>query len=275
MQRGPKVFDKPEDIQAEESISEDGFYDGLDFLFASHKAKTHHWSVAWSDLMMTMFILFAVLFAYHVSRQGVFPTKNLTYFQEDMSETKRIDGQRDASPVFSDRMSELFQTSQRTLNAEGLQDLASVELIKDRAVMIVLTSDVLFDSGQAELKPENMPSLRTVGNLIKDTPYVINVIGHTDDIPIRTDKYLSNWELATARACVTAKFLIDEMGIAPTQISAAGHAQYKPIQSNDSPEGRAANRRVEIIIAKENPYMMPDGFTPRTTSGIQANHSPG
>jgi len=270
-----KVFEKPEDVQEEESISEDGVYDGLDILFESHKEKSHHWSVAWSDLMMTMFILFAVLFAYHVSHQGLFPTKNLTYFQDDTSETKNIEGKRTASPVFPDRMSELFQTSQRTLNAEGLQDLASVELIKDSAVMIVLTSDVLFDSGQAELKPENMPSLRKVGNLIKNTPYVVNVIGHTDDIPIRTDKYLSNWELATARACVTAKFLIDEMGISPTQISAAGHAQYKPVQSNDRPEGRAANRRVEIIIARENPYMRPDRLPSQARGGVELSGNPG
>jgi flagellar motor protein MotB len=246
----------------ERQISEVGFHNGSDILFEPHKSKSIHWSVPWSDLMMTMFILFVVLFAYHVSQQGLFPTKNLTNVDYEASQSKELERERLTPVKTPSDMSELFQVSKRTLSAENLQDIASVELIKDSAVIIVLTSDVLFDSGRAELKMENMQSLRKVAVVIKDTPYVVNVIGHTDDIPISNDKFSSNWELSTARACVTAKFLIDETGIAPTRIYAAGHAEYSPIRSNHSPEGRAGNRRVEIIISKEKPFMISDRLSP-------------
>jgi len=224
------MLKRQEEIQEKNQISESGSYDDLDIFHEFHKPRSIHWSVPWSDIMMTMFILFAVLFAYHISYQEKFEVKNLTDVQYDANQNQKTDEKRIASPVIPSGISELFRASKRTLYAEGLQDIASVELIKDSAVMIVLTSDVLFDSGQAELKPENIQSLRKVAQLIKGTPYVVNVIGHTDDIPISTDKFSSNWELSTARACVTAKFLIDEMGIAPAQISAAGHAQYKPVR---------------------------------------------
>jgi len=91
-----------------------------------------------------------------------------------------------------------------------------------------------------------------VAKIIKSTPSVINIIGHTDNLPIKNDKFVSNWELSTARACVTADYLIHQMGIEPTRIYAAGHAENKPIRSNHTADGRAANRRVEIIISKEN-----------------------
>jgi chemotaxis protein MotB len=231
-----------------------GLYAGPDILFEAYKVKSIHWSVPWSDLMMTMFILFAVLFVYNVSRQDT-SAAHLTTVEYDTSHNQQMEKETLSTPEQVGGISELFQISQRTLRAETIQDIASVELIKDRAIMIVLTGDVLFDSGRAELKPESMMALRKVADIVRDTPYVLNVIGHTDNIPISNDVFSSNWELSTTRACVTAKFMIDRMGIAPDRIFAAGYAQYKPVRSNALPAGRAANRRVEIIISKEGPYM--------------------
>jgi len=228
-------------------------------LFEPRQQKTVHWSVPWSDLMMTMFILFAVLFAFHVSEQGRFASQNITTDVDfDASRTQKLDWDNPNPVNPPPDMSELFQISKQTLNTEGLQGFASVNLSKDGAIKIVLTSDLLFDSGRAELKLQNMRPLQKIAGILVGTPYILNIVGHTDNIAIRNRQFSSNWELSTARACVTARYLIEKMGISPSRIYAAGHAEYDPIQSNRTLGGRAANRRVEIIITKEKPYLNSD-----------------
>ena len=228
-------------------------------LFEPRKGKAVHWSVSWSDLMMTMFILFAVLFAYQVSEQGRFASQNITTdIEVDASWVQKLNrGFADPLNQPPD-MGELYQISKQALNTENQQGLASVKLSRNGAVMIVLTSDVLFDSGQAELKPQNMRLLQKIAAIFSKTPYILNIIGHTDNIAINNRQFTSNWELSTARACVTARYLIEKMEIAPSRIYAAGQAEYEPIRSNRTPQGRAANRRVEIIITKEKPYVNSD-----------------
>jgi chemotaxis protein MotB len=103
-----------------------------------------------------------------------------------------------------------------------------------------------------------MRPLHKIASILVGSPYILNIIGHTDNIAISNQQFSSNWELSTARACVTARYLIEKMGISPSRIYAAGHAEYDPIQSNRTPQGRAANRRVEIIITKDKPYLNSD-----------------
>ncbi|HHW18203.1 MAG TPA: OmpA family protein, partial [Firmicutes bacterium] len=78
----------------------------------------------------------------------------------------------------------------------------------------------------------------------------IRVEGHTDNWPISTDKFPSNWELSTARATNVVRFLIEEAGIQPERLQAAGYGEYHPIDSNDTPEGRQRNRRVDVILMR-------------------------
>lgn len=228
--------------------------------------KTLHWSIPWADLMMTMFILFAVLFVYHASNRDMKYTESQTdksdlvvaaetFFSsplppEDMSE---VLSEPEPQKNVSKEISELYERGRQTLKADDLKDIASVELVEDKAVRIILTGDVFFDTGKADLKPEAIESLHKVTGMLKETPHVVNVVGHTDDVPIHTDRFPSNWELSTARACITARFLINEMGLSPNQIYVSGHAEYQSVKSNHTPSGRLANRRVEIIITREKP----------------------
>ncbi|OPZ02827.1 MAG: putative lipoprotein YiaD precursor [candidate division BRC1 bacterium ADurb.BinA364] len=118
---------------------------------------------------------------------------------------------------------------------------------------IVLTGDVLFDTGQADLRPAARQSLRTIAEILRRTPYVVNVVGHTDNVPMSSPRYPSNWELSTARACQVARFLIDEMGLPGDRFFVSGHSYFQPVKPNDTASNRAANRRVEIIITKDRP----------------------
>lgn len=120
-----------------------------------------------------------------------------------------------------------------------------VRIVRNRMV-VELPDNVLFDSGQAELKPEGQVTLTEVGQILATiTDRVFQVAGHTDSVPSR--RWASNWELSTARAVSVARFLIG-LGMPADHLSAAGYSDTQPIDTNDTDEGRAHNRRIEIVL---------------------------
>lgn len=111
---------------------------------------------------------------------------------------------------------------------------------------------VLFDSGEAELKPEGSTVLRKVAAILADHPELkVHVIGHTDNVPIRggaRSRYQSNWELSAARAIAAVRFLSEKAGVDPKRLGAVGYGEFRPIADNATAEGRAKNRRIAITI---------------------------
>lgn len=114
---------------------------------------------------------------------------------------------------------------------------------------------VLFASGEAELKPEGEEVLTQLASVLtQHTNRQIYVIGHTDNIPIRGSlfgKFSSNWELSTARSTAAVRYLTEKASVNPAKLAAVGYGEYHPIASNDTPEGRAKNRRIAIVIVPE------------------------
>jgi chemotaxis protein MotB len=121
----------------------------------------------------------------------------------------------------------------------------------ERGITIHIRGDILFKSGSAILGPGSEQVLADVADILKEVDNDIRIEGHTDNIPIVSNTYLSNWHLSIERALNTAYYLINKEGLSPQQVSVVGYAEYKPIESNETPEGRAANRRVDIVIIKE------------------------
>ena len=122
-----------------------------------------------------------------------------------------------------------------------------------RGVLISLGDGLLFESGSADLKREARQYLAAVASLIKKYRRMIIIEGHTDNMPLRNSPYVSNLELSSARASRTYAFLLNEEGIDPDQLSIAGYGEYRPVESNATPEGRARNRRIDIIfVAKKD-----------------------
>ena len=150
-------------------------------------------------------------------------------------------------------ITELFDLSRVTLSENNLERFASIELIPDKTMRIILTGDLLFPSGQADLTPGATESLKQLSEIIKKTPYMVNVIGHTDDRPMRSARFPSNWELSVARASGVARFLIEETGLPAYQFSVTGYSSFRPVRPNTNEENRRLNRRVEIILSKERP----------------------
>jgi chemotaxis protein MotB len=139
---------------------------------------------------------------------------------------------------------------------------AQVETVVTRRGLVVrlLTDNVLFDSGLADLKPQGLPLLGEVGTLLGvDRIHPIVIEGHTDDVPIATSKYASNWELSTARSAAVVRWLIGR-DLPARRFSAAGYADLRPLASNGTAPGRARNRRVEVVLQRI--HNLPEGIAP-------------
>lgn len=289
-------------------VVEDSFY-------RSRIPRLAHWSIAWSDLMMTMFILFLTLFVHQRTHQDILahgkPNKvadetipvqakdassSLIFHPISQDVTLKTDQLQGVSPPSREQtgsdilirhqtaeeqrkenppknaqqaetpdpplsteevITSLYDLSKVAVANEKLEKFAAVELVPDKTMRIILTGDLLFPSGQADLTADAKVSLKKLTDIMQKTPYMINVIGHTDDRPMSSARYPSNWELSLARASQVARFLIEETKMPAGQFSVSGHASFKPVKPNDSEEHRRANRRVEIILSKELPQAEP------------------
>src|SRR4051794_20148081 len=133
---------------------------------------------------------------------------------------------------------------------KGLQNQVQTVIAQRGLVIRLLTDQVLFDSGQAELKPQATPVLGKVAAILaREGRHQVMVEGHTDNVPIRGSVFPTNWELSTARASRVVRFLIAG-GVAQMRLSAGGFAALHPIASNDTADGRSRNRRVEIVLLR-------------------------
>lgn len=120
----------------------------------------------------------------------------------------------------------------------------------EKGLVMTLSDKMLFDIGVARISPEALPLLEKIGEIISKTTYPVRVEGHTDNLPILTDRFPSNWELSTARAVSVLRYFIEEDNIPSTRLSAAGFGEFQPVFPNDTAEHRKKNRRVEIIFLK-------------------------
>jgi chemotaxis protein MotB len=132
-------------------------------------------------------------------------------------------------------------------------------------IVISLNGNMLFDSGKSDLKPRGMILLDTLAERLRTMPNEIRIEGHTDNIPIATPLYPSNWELSSARATTVGRYLAEHSEVAPNRLIAAGYGEYRPVAPNDTREGRARNRRVDLVV------LFPQAVgQPQTVAGARA-----
>jgi chemotaxis protein MotB len=120
--------------------------------------------------------------------------------------------------------------------------------IDPRGLVISVREAGSFPIGRAELDDESRRLFHEIGVTLVEVPNAVRVEGHTDDVPIHSARFGSNWELSTARATAVVAYFVQEVGIGPDRLSAAGYAEYHPRAANDSGEHRARNRRVDIVV---------------------------
>jgi len=141
-----------------------------------------------------------------------------------------------------------FENIRKTIKNE-FNNTQNINVIREpRGILIRLNDTVLFDRGSDIIKDKALNVLDKIAVVLKKEPNSIRIEGHTDNLPIKTDKFPSNWELSTARATNIIKYLIEVHKLSPNRISAAGYGEYMPISSNDTEIGRSENRRVDIVV---------------------------
>lgn len=235
------------------------------------------WLLPYADLLTLLLALFIVLFASSSIDQAKFAAMASAFTNEilggasfesigdytDMDVLPQLeispapdadsDSQElvDSGAMSEDDMSEL--QSLQTQLAQYFEDnglTASVSMtIDERGLVISLSNAVLFDSGQAEVKEQYKSVLVSVSDSVSKLDRYIRVEGHTDNVPMGPSvAYPTNWELSVARACSVVRLFIDLGGSDPQRLVACGYGEYKPVADNSTVEGRAKNRRIDIIV---------------------------
>ncbi len=147
-----------------------------------------------------------------------------------------------------EQMEETYEEVRTFLLEAGLEDDVQMR-IEERGVVIELPERILFDTGRAEIKTEFLPTLDLMVALLNRIDNQIIVEGHTDNVPISTFRYPSNWELSVDRAVSVVRYLAEEQDLDPRRFKATGYGEFHPLDTNKTPEGRARNRRVTIVFS--------------------------
>ncbi len=159
-----------------------------------------------------------------------------------------------------DDLEHMQRELEQKLSSQVAHHTVSIAMGRD-GLVISLREAGFFDSGSAIPHPATLDTLRQIATSVSQTPYDLRVEGHTDDAPIHNDAFDSNWELSSARATRIARMMLALGALPPERIAAAGYAEFHPIESNDTPEGRSKNRRVDLIVL------------PRTKLNLTASHA--
>lgn len=216
-----------------------------------------HWSIPWADLMMTMFIVFTVLFVYASAKRDFLLAFRGHVEHENVQDVDELGRHEGEVPVYSFPKTgihpspgphQLFERCKAIVGESGIQNV-SIEMEGD-VIRLSMHGPMLFDRTDAVIKPEGRRFLDMVSGIIAKAKYNVHVHGHTDNYPVHTPKYPTNWELSTARATQVARYLTERRGVAPEQVTISGHSMFKPAAPNLSGEGKARNRRVEIELSR-------------------------
>ncbi len=225
------------------------------------------WMTTYSDmatLMMTFFIILSTMLALNIDITWIAGERlitlserrvedaidvELTPEEEDLlDKIRELKEQQMRELAKIDEMRQMAKEIQQYIIDANLSRFVRVDVSKWKLRIIPL-APFLFRPASAELRQEGKEFLSLLAGIFLQSPEAeVRIGGHTDSIPINTPRYPSNWELSCARATAVMRYLTDEMGVDRANLSAIGYGPYQPVASNDAPEGRAMNRRVEIEI---------------------------
>ena len=252
-------------------------------------AQNHErWLVSYADFITLLFAFFVVLFsssqvdkrkvgqlalAIQVAFQkmGVFPASN-TQVPVSASEpmpfstvqivenVQRTENLGRFVPSAKGTFSSTEETRDLTALRRKLEKVLSPEISRKEialradldGLVISLREIGFFDSGSATIKAGSLSAFDRIAKTLMEHPYHIRIEGHTDNVPIHNAKFASNWELSSGRSLELVRLLITRYNFAPSRLSTAGYAEYHPIADNSTPEGRAQNRRVDIVVVKKD-----------------------
>jgi chemotaxis protein MotB len=237
----------------------------------AHKhASQDRWLVSYADFITLLFGFFVVLYAFAKADQkkqmqvtasvdsafqslGIVPGQGRRKRDADTAVAQSpapaivVDEEIVSPARVKEDLERIRDDLELSLASQLNAHTVSLHMGKD-GLIISLREAGFFASGFATPKVETLPTLRLLASTLGRTRYDLRVEGHTDSVPIHTAAFDSNWELSSARATGIARLFLESGSVAPDRLAAAGYAEFHPVASNDSPEGRAENRRVDIVV---------------------------
>jgi chemotaxis protein MotB len=232
------------------------------------KAISQEWLTTYSDMMTLILTFFVLLYSFSLLDSNKFRqlaqsmaialggdsqviTDGGDIGPVPVSENPGVESNTDGSGIVGSEVQKMYEEVSGYIDENALN--AKVTIKKDtRGVLIELQDNILFDSGDAKLKQDSIPLLKKISGLLSKFPNEVIVEGHTDNLPINKGYYQSNWELSTDRANKVVRYFIEKEGIDGKRFQAVGLGEYRPIDTNDTPEGRQKNRRVNILIVTKD-----------------------
>ena len=218
-----------------------------------------NWMTTFSDMMTLLMTFFVLLYSMSTidaqkfkaavtslrENMGILSGGRTVTTEQPLAESGSMGSE--ITPSMRQNLTLARKEIQQYVQEKNLQDRVNMEMTQ-RGLVVRFTGQILFEVGEAEIRNEGRDVLDRVATVLKDMPNNVMIEGHTDNLPIDTEEFPTNWELSTARATEVIKYFIEDPGINPKRLSAAGYSKYRPIKPNDSPENRALNRRVEVVI---------------------------
>ena len=221
------------------------------------KENSERWLLTYADLITLLLIFFIVLYSMSSVSAKKFEavSQSLSIVFGGSGKSGVLEAGRSVIPgdkVFKQKL-EMQNTQEkikRMIAQMGLEGKISTSLT-ERGLVISVKDSLLFIQGNAVLTAQAQDIISKVSKILQGMPNQVRIEGHTDDDPIHTVQFYSNWELSTARATNVLQYLIRSSGLTPDRLSAAGYGQYKPSVPNSSPGNKALNRRVDIVLLTE------------------------
>ena len=212
------------------------------------------WLLSYADLVTLLLAFFIVM--YSMSRLDAQKFNQMTEAFGDILHGRDAMLIADAAGVPPDAASQrqfgmLALHLKESLRQHSLEEQIETRL-DGRGMMIRVLESAAFDPGSAQLKRQMFPILDLIARELKELPNHLRVEGHTDNTPISTVEFPSNWELSTARATGVVRYLVEELNFDPARVSALGFSEYHPVADNATLEGRMRNRRVDIIVLAQS-----------------------
>jgi chemotaxis protein MotB len=218
------------------------------------------WMVSYADFMTLLFAFFVVLYSssqVDKARMAKLSSAITAGFSElgvgagPGGASIVVPGTLSVSPVYPAHPYETAEAIRRKLESGLAEELkrrtVSIREIPE-GLVLSLREIGFFESGSATLRANSMDTFDRIGSVLASVPSNLRIEGHTDNVPIHTPQFQSNWELSTARATEIIRILLTREGIGPERLSAAGYAEYHPVADNSSEDGRRLNRRVDVVI---------------------------
>ncbi|MBE7521575.1 MAG: flagellar motor protein MotD [Burkholderiales bacterium] len=241
---------------------------------AARHAEEHEnherWLVSYADFITLLFAFFVVMYAISTLNEGKYRVLSdalVAAFRHDRIAAVSIAGpapiQLGKPPPAAPRPQDTARRKreQKLVGLAGRLSEALQPLVRSgqvrltqgsRGLAVEINASVLFASGQAMLQPGSIAPLVSVAEVLASVDNALEVEGHTDNAPIASSLFPSNWELASARASAVVRLFIAN-GVAPERLTATGHADNRPVESNETLEGRARNRRVTLVVLSDTP----------------------